>query len=1204
MANEIKLKIKVTDDGNLQVISKNADKAAKSMDKAGKSARTADRNLKGAAQASANGTKNFSKMAQGITSGLVPAYATLAANVFAISAAFNFFKGAADLRVIQQSQESYAKSTGTSLSLLTTQIQDATDGILTFQDAAQAVSIGTASGLNSEQLTGLAQVAKNASLALGRDLGDSFDRLVRGATKAEPELLDELGIILRLETATEKYAKAINKNRRDLTAYQRTQAVVNEILEQGNTKFEDLGGQVNKIAKLGKAFDDLLKSIKTGLTPLAEFIAGALSNNVVALAGAFTLLGQGIVKSLVPVAPALEDIGAAADSATKRIQAALPDKNQRSKLGQNIGAGNIGGREIAALERSTTAASSKVIDYSRTTRDAVSRDVAIIKARHQAMIAENTSGWKRWSASAKAELFSLQATHGKVMGTMTAASRQFGRAASKIIGAAGLIGLLFTALGLIKELLNKLKDPALLRALDVTRAVREAAAEQNQAVDEILTTLTNKSGTVQENITELSNTIANFNVSGFEKLGASLDGITKRLAGQVRGPKDLSPQLFTLDLSNTNIEEYIGSVEELRGALVRQISILSAAGKDTEGLRKKYKTLTDALFAAKEKIEEVQRAQIKPDEQGLQQVLDTLIATARALPGALKESSVGLTDQSAAFSSFIQIGEEYRAFQASLIQTNTTYAQSLKITQDAIDSVTGALAGGDQNQRFLNFADEVKGGQDILNLLNDITEEERERITVKEVLAKLDKKRLETLEQENAVLLQQKKTEILKERAIRNTTPLQNARLSNFIKEQQIIDKINSVEAARAQLISEQTQEGSTQAKQKELELELLNEQLATVRQLSNEYLEIANNARSAFEGATQQGLAELIKGEESSIKDAMLKIAKATLSSVADTLAKQITEKITGALFGTPAQKIERAHQAGAEYAKQKIIEGHQIGMGKPSGSTGIPGLEYITVNAKRKSADLPEPSLGAKVKMLFGNLFGTRAQRDDSAARQSDPTSMPKTGEGVIEEVVASSQKGSTGLARLFTSFSDNLRDIFDADTPFLQGLKNLFGDFGSDLFSIFKTIGNDLGSIFSSIFSAFSGSGTGGGFLSTIGTLVGGFFGMANGGYARGGFRAFANGGMVNKPTLGLVGEGKYNEAIVPLPDGKSIPVMMKGAQSNNVVVNVNIDSNGNAQQNGTADNAQGMNLGNAIAAAVQKEMQNQKRSGGILNPYGVA
>jgi hypothetical protein len=71
-------------------------------------------------------------------------------------------------------------------------------------------------------------------------------------------------------------------------------------------------------------------------------------------------------------------------------------------------------------------------------------------------------------------------------------------------------------------------------------------------------------------------------------------------------------------------------------------------------------------------------------------------------------------------------------------------------------------------------------------------------------------------------------------------------------------------------------------------------------------------------------------------------------------------------------------------------------------------------------------------------------------------------------------------------------------------------------------------------------------------SLGGAIGGFAGMfkgANGGVAAGGWKpfpvtAFANGGMVNGPTLGLVGEGKYNEAIVPLPDGKSIPVQMRG------------------------------------------------------------
>src|SRR6056300_1891404 len=103
--NDIKIKINV-DGKDIELTKKQADKLGKSLDKTGTSAHSADRRLKGAAQASSNATKNFSKMAQGITGGLVPAYATLAANVFAVTAAFNFFRRAADVKILEQTQVS------------------------------------------------------------------------------------------------------------------------------------------------------------------------------------------------------------------------------------------------------------------------------------------------------------------------------------------------------------------------------------------------------------------------------------------------------------------------------------------------------------------------------------------------------------------------------------------------------------------------------------------------------------------------------------------------------------------------------------------------------------------------------------------------------------------------------------------------------------------------------------------------------------------------------------------------------------------------------------------------------------------------------------------------------------------------------------------------------------------------------------------
>ena len=78
----------------------------------------------------------------------------------------------------------------------------------------------------------------------------------------------------------------------------------------------------------------------------------------------------------------------------------------------------------------------------------------------------------------------------------------------------------------------------------------------------------------------------------------------------------------------------------------------------------------------------------------------------------------------------------------------------------------------------------------------------------------------------------------------------------------------------------------------------------------------------------------------------------------------------------------------------------------------------------------------------------------------------------------------------------------------------------------------------------------------------------------------------------------------EAIVPLPDGKSIPVNLSGAgQINNI--SITIASDGRQQvSSGAGTDRENEDLGRAIALAVQEELQNQKRSGGILSPYGVA
>ena len=74
---------------------------------------------------------------------------------------------------------------------------------------------------------------------------------------------------------------------------------------------------------------------------------------------------------------------------------------------------------------------------------------------------------------------------------------------------------------------------------------------------------------------------------------------------------------------------------------------------------------------------------------------------------------------------------------------------------------------------------------------------------------------------------------------------------------------------------------------------------------------------------------------------------------------------------------------------------------------------------------------------------------------------------------------------------------------------------------------------------------------------------------------------------------------NEAVVPLPDGKSIPIDMgkKGMGGNvNTNITVNVDQGGTASTETSGDDAN--KLGKAIDSAVKRVIMDERRSGGLL------
>ena len=160
---------------------------------------------------------------------------------------------------------------------------------------------------------------------------------------------------------------------------------------------------------------------------------------------------------------------------------------------------------------------------------------------------------------------------------------------------------------------------------------------------------------------------------------------------------------------------------------------------------------------------------------------------------------------------------------------------------------------------------------------------------------------------------------------------------------------------------------------------------------------------------------------------------------------------------------------------------------------------------------------------------------------------------------------------------SIKNNLRDAITGAKTFGEAMTNVLNRIRD------KIIDAQLDKLLGGFGEAFAGGekkGVGG----ILGNILGGFIGGL-----------FANGGQPPVNKISVVGE-RGPELFVPRSAGTIIPNNQIGGESvtNNIVVNV--DASGTAVQ---GDDANASQFGEQLAAAIQAEIINQKRSGGLLN-----
>lgn len=239
----------------------------------GTQAGKAGKGVEGAGRQSKNGTRSFQDLAK-LAGPLPMIYATIAANVYALTEAYEQLAAGDRLNRLQKINEVVGAETGVAISNLADIMVEATGYAIGFDNAMQKAAQASAYGFSPDQVEQFTLAARRASVALGVDLDDALNRIIRGVSKLEIELLDELGITVRLTEAYDKYAKSLGISVNSLTGYQKQQAYANAVIQESTARFGYLGSAIEATEweKLAQGIDQTTKS---GQKWIANFLQPA-----------------------------------------------------------------------------------------------------------------------------------------------------------------------------------------------------------------------------------------------------------------------------------------------------------------------------------------------------------------------------------------------------------------------------------------------------------------------------------------------------------------------------------------------------------------------------------------------------------------------------------------------------------------------------------------------------------------------------------------------------------------------------------------------------------------------------------------------------------------------------------------------------------------------------------------------------------------
>lgn len=218
-------------------------------------------------------TQGLQKKFIGLVAGIGASYLTFRTLKKVLEESFEMAKYAAQVSQVEVAFKNMAESVGEDSVKIVEDLKRMSLGTIDKLNLIKGASRAALFDIPLDKLDELMKISMASATATGESVQYMFDSIVTGIGRASPLILDNLGLQLKVDEATEAYAKSLGKSADSLTMIERKQAILNTVLEAGGEIMKKVGKVANeatdaqRVDQYKAAMADLRGEIGESLLP-------------------------------------------------------------------------------------------------------------------------------------------------------------------------------------------------------------------------------------------------------------------------------------------------------------------------------------------------------------------------------------------------------------------------------------------------------------------------------------------------------------------------------------------------------------------------------------------------------------------------------------------------------------------------------------------------------------------------------------------------------------------------------------------------------------------------------------------------------------------------------------------------------------------------------------------------------------------------